>query len=75
MIDNRSQTRGQTVASNAVAAAMLDDLMRDEKIMEDALAENANSFVTIQGEESSESHSLKLEAFVLGKDFGYATER
>jgi hypothetical protein len=75
MIDNRSQTRGQTVASNAVAVAMLDDLMRDEKIMEDALAENANSFVTIQGEESSESHSLKLEAFVLGKDFGYATER
>jgi hypothetical protein len=75
MIDNRRQTRGQTIASNAVAVAMLDDLMRDEKIMEDALAENANSFVTIQGEESSESHSLKLEAFVLGKDFGYATER
>ena len=47
MIDNRRQTRGQTVASNAVAVAMLDDLMRDKKIMEDAFAKNANSIGSI----------------------------
>jgi hypothetical protein len=47
MIDNGRQARGQTVASNAVAVAMLNDLMRNKKVIEDALAKNANSFTPI----------------------------
>ena len=48
---------------------MLDGRVGDDKVVKDALRENANSVDARQRREASERHSLELDA-ALGKDVG-----
>jgi hypothetical protein len=67
MVDDRGKRGGQAVASNTAIGAVLDSGIGNNKIVEDAFAENANSVGARQCKETSQSHSLKLDS-ALGKN-------
>ena len=73
MVDNRSERRRQTVASNASISAMLDDTIGDNKVVEDTVTENADGVSTGQRQETGQGHSLELVT-LLGKNVGDAAE-
>lgn len=73
MVDDRSERRRQTVASNAGVGAMLNDAIGDNKVVEDAVTESANGVCTGQRQKTGQGHSLKLVT-LLGKNVRYAAE-
>ena len=60
MVNDRSKTGRQTVASNASVSAMLNDTISDNEVIENAFAKNAKSVDARQSSETSVSHGLEL---------------
>ena len=61
-------------SSNTAVEAILNGSVGNNKIIEDALAENTNgSLGTLNLEKTSQSHSLEFDS-ALGKNVGDATE-
>ncbi len=67
MVNDRGKRGRQTVASNAAIGAVLDGCVGNDEVVENALAESANSVSARQREETSQSHSLELDS-ALGKN-------
>ena len=73
MIDDRSERRGETIARDASVGAVLNGSIGNDKIIENALAESANSVDTRQRRETSVRHCLELESTV-SKNVGDAAK-
>lgn len=73
MVDDRSKSGRQTIASNASVGTVLNDAIGDNEVVEDAVAENADGICTGQRQETCQGHSLELVT-LLGKNVRDATE-
>jgi hypothetical protein len=73
MVDDRGKRGRQAIASNTAIGAVLNSCIGNDEVVEDALAESANSLGARERKETSQSHSLELDS-ALGKNVGDAAK-